>query len=146
MKDERKEFGETEKQQLAFYNKILKERRKHFEQADTHLWMAQNQNQNDIIQLMQILSEWQEKAKEGSQTHKDLESNIIAVMRIESYCRQQETVSKASVAEYVEERKRNERLNSELRLLRYESEKEIEKLKKEIDGKNKEIEFGNNSK
>lgn len=146
MKDERKEFGETEKQQLAFYNKILKERRKHFEQADTHLWMAQNQNQNDIIQLMQILSEWQEKAKQGSQTYKDLESNIIAVMRIESYCRQQETVSKASVAEYVEERKRNERLNSELRLLRYESEREIEKLKKEIDGKNKEIEFGNNTK
>ena len=146
MKDERKEFGETEKQQLAFYNKILKERRKHFEHADTHLWMAQNQNQNDIIQLMQILSEWQEKAKQGSQTHKDLESNIIAVMRIESYCRQQETVSKASVAEYIEERKRNERLNSELRLLRYESEKEIEKLKKEIDGENKEIEFGNNSK
>lgn len=146
MKDERKEFGETERQQLAFFSKILKERRKHFEQADTQLWLAQNQNQNDLLQLMDISMQWMEKAKSGSQTHKDLESNIYAIMRIESYCRQQETVSKASVAEFIEERKRNERLNSELRLLRYESEKEIENLKKEIDGKNKEIEFINSSK
>lgn len=146
MKDERREFGETEKQQLAFYNKILKERRKNFEQADTQLWLVQHQNQNDMLQLVDSLSEWQSKVKPENANYKVFESNILAVMRIESYCKQLETTSKAAIAEFISERKITERLQSEKRIMMFDYEKQIESLKKELDGKNKEIDFINSSK
>lgn len=150
--NQRKEYSETDKAQLKLIGKFFEQRRERFESADTHLWMSQNQNSNDLLFITNSFFEWQKGLEPTSKKSKVLENMIQTMFRIESYCRQAETVSKASVSEYIEERKVNTRLESDiktlkLKLIKMEAEfkTKLEAKNKEIDVKNKEIEFIQNS-
>jgi hypothetical protein len=143
--NQRNEFSETEKEQSKLLMKFLEQRRERFNNADTHLWMAQNQNQNDLMYISNSFFDWQKGLKPESEKSKVLENMILTMFRIESYCRQTETVSKSSVSEYISERKTNEKLESEIKLLKLQMMQKEAELKSKINLLEKEIEFQNNT-
>jgi hypothetical protein len=140
-KNRKLEFSEIERQQTKLHIKYLEQRRKQFDYADTAQWILEDKNQSDLIELGDKLSEWSSKAKDSNK--KQFEELILTLFRVQAYCTNLETLSKQSVAIYIQERKINERLESELRLSKLEFIKETSKLKTELDNVKKELEFIN---
>ena len=141
--NKRRDFGEFEKQQSKLHIKFLEQRRKRFDYADTAQWILEDKNQSDLIELGDKVSEWMERAKDSNK--KQFEGFILTLFRVQSYCTNLETLSKQSVAIYIEERKINERLESELKIAKLELIRETSKLKSELENVKKELEFINNT-
>ena len=141
--NKKREFGEFEKNQTKLHIKFLQERRKQFEYADTAQWILEDKNQGDLIMLGEKVNDWMQKAKDSNK--KQFEDFILTLFRVQSYCTNLETLSKQSVAIYIEERKTNLRLESELKISKLELIRETSKLKSELENVKKELQFINNT-
>lgn len=139
--NKKREFSDLERQQTKLHVQYLEQRRKRFDYADTAQWILEDKNQSDLIYLGEKLSEWSGKAKEGNK--KQFEDLIVTLFGVQSYCTNLENLCKQSVSLYATERKTNERLQSELRLLKLESDSKIMKLEKLVQDGKKELEFIN---
>lgn len=142
----KKEFQEMENSQITLISRYLEQQRKRFEYSDSYHWVLQDKNESDLIFISEKLSEFQSKVKKDGDNYKLFNELILALLRIQSYCVNMETVAKESVAKMVSEFKTNERLNSEIRKNNLINSNEINKLKKELENAKKEIEFQTNSK
>jgi len=145
MENERAEYSKEEHDQVKIHLKFLSERRKRFDEADTHLWLQRNQNENDLIYLSDALIEFKGQLKPESKNHKKFEDMLISVLRINAYCTTIESTCKSAVAEYITERNIVNGYKSQLRTKDIEIMKlqaEPKKLQAEIDKLKKQLEFG----
>lgn len=140
LKDQRQESKKKEMSQIVLWTKFLEKERERFDYADTAQWILDEKFDTDLILLQDKLIEWLKTAKNDSQK-KTLNELVLVCFRASSYTDQLRTLNKATVAKYVSTEKRFNALHSELNLLRYDKDKEIEKLKIELENAKKEIEF-----
>lgn len=144
LRDKRKEYSEEELQQAEIHIKYMLERRKRFNDADTHLFLQKNQNDTDLLNLSSSILEFKRQLKPESKNHKAFEELGISLMRVQGYCLVIESTSKSAVAEYISERIINEQLKSEIRkkdLEIMQLKLEPGKLKKEIEKLKGQLEF-----
>lgn len=125
--------------------KFLKQKRDRFDYADTSQWIAQEQNENDLLLISDSLTNWHSKAKNESQK-KELYLLLQSIWRNSSYCVNLETICKSAVSKYINVENRNDQLVKEKRIIEIELIQTKDKLNAEIDKLKKEIEFINNSK
>lgn len=140
LKDQRQESKQKEALQVSLMSKFLEQQRERFDYADTAQWIADNKFDTDLIFIQEKVIDWLKTAKNDNQK-KVLNEMIMGCFRINSYTDQMRTLNKATVARYVTTEKRVTALHSEMRILIYDKDLEIEKLKKEIETAKKEIEF-----
>ena len=143
--EKRKSEQSEELNQGYLHQKYLSERKKRFDNADVHLFIQKQQNDTDMLFISDKLMEFKGKLKEGSPNDNVFQDMILALLRVNSYCSVIESTSRASVAEYIQERKNNEALNSTIRKKDIEllqRIKENEALSKEIENLKKQIDFG----
>jgi len=143
--EKRSEYTKEENDQVKIHMKFLAERRKRYDDADTHLWLQRNQNETDLLYLSDAIIEFKGKLKPDSTNHKKFEELLIAVFRIGSYCSTIESTCKGAVAEYMTERNIVEGYKYQLRTKEIEIKKLQElpkKLQIEIDNLKKQIDFG----
>jgi hypothetical protein len=143
LNEKRKAETQKENDYLKLLSKVLEKERQRFEYADTAQWLLEDKNASDMLFISEKLQEWSEKSKpENKKQFLDL---LTALLRINNYCTQLEILNKSAVAKYVSEVKTNEKLKSDLRVLSLEHQKEINKLKSELESAKKEIEYINSN-
>jgi hypothetical protein len=140
LENSRAQEKKKENQQILLMSKLMEQHRERFDYADTAQWMLDEKFEVDLIYIQEKVFEWLKSAKNENQK-KVLNEMILVCFRINSYTENLRTLSKVSVAKYVVAEKRINSLSSELRLLGYDKDSEIEKLKKELSNAKKEIEF-----
>lgn len=140
LKDQRQEAKKKEQHQISLWAKFLEQERERFDYADTAQWVLDDKFDTDLIFVQDKIIEWIKLAKNDNQK-KALNEMMLVCFRINSYTDQMRTLNKATVAKYVTAEKRINSLHSEMKLLAYDKDKEIEKLKKELENAKKENEF-----
>lgn len=140
IQEEQEKNRQLEIKQNSVLVAFLKKKRERLDYADTAQWIAQNQNETDLLLLADSFTEWIGKLKSDDKRKKEFESLLYGIWRISSYCVNLETTCKSAVSMYVTTEKRNNELVSEKRTLEYklsilnkELEDEIKRLKKEIE-------------
>jgi hypothetical protein len=145
LQKEREKQNLVENKQNDLLVKFLKQNRDRFDYADTSQWIAQEQNETDLLLVCDSITNWCEKAKNETQK-KELYLLLQSLWRTSSYCVNLETTCKSSVSKYITTEKRNDELVKEKRIIEIELIQTKEKLNAEIEKLKKEIEFINNSK
>lgn len=106
---------------LANYHlEYLKKQRKYFEYADTSQFLLEQQKDNDLLLLQDAFTNWIQKIKKGDARASELTLLLQSIWRLQSYCGNLETISRASVSSNVDLSKKIERLESEKRILELE--------------------------
>jgi hypothetical protein len=139
LKDKRSQNALIEKAQVGLMLQFWEKERQRFDYADTAQYILQEKNELDIMLIMDKLVEWTKVAKdENKKMFTDL---FLAILRIQNYVSNLETLNKHSVAKYIGEVQisKNTASNAYSEKLKY--EQEIYKLNKEIESLKKENEF-----
>lgn len=146
MNDKRSENALIEKAQTRIMMSYIEEERKRFEFAETSQFILKDKNEIDMMLLMEKIAEWNKSAKNDSQK-KLLTELFLAILRIQSYVQNLETLNQHTVAKYVVEVDSSKKRDSYHASQKLKLELEISKLKKDLENAKKEIEFinGNNS-
>lgn len=140
--DLRDSYREKERAHVKLISMYLEQERKNFEYADTSIWLLQDKKDSDVIFVSEKLIEFQSKIKPGTENHKLFSELILAILRIQSYTHNMETLNQQSVAKYATEKKTNDYLNSEIRKMNILHNEEISQLTKKLENAKKEIDFG----
>lgn len=144
MKDKRSQNALIEKAQVGLMMKFLEKERKDFQYANASQYLLQDKNESDIMLIMNQITEWAKIAKKENQnTFTDL---FLAILRIQNYVQNLETLNKQSVAKYVRELEVSKNTASSALSDKLKYESEIRELKKQLEDAKKEIEFINSSK
>ena len=127
---------------LANYHfENLKKQRKYFEYADTSQFLLEQKKDEDLLILQSTIVEWINKLKKEDARKNELTLLLQSVWRIESYCRNLETICKTSVSKYNNFEKQISELQSKNKILELELIQKESKHKLEINSLGKEIEF-----
>lgn len=118
----------------------MKEKRRYFEYSDLSQNILEQQKDDDLLLLADWLTEVHGKLKPDDKRKEEILLLIQGLWRIEKYCGGLETICKASTVRLMNEMKRNEELESQLKLSQYQIiqdkkkyDLEVETLKKQID-------------
>lgn len=146
LKDKRLEQKNKEMSQVSLMSKYFEQQRERFDYADTAQWILDDKCDTDLIFIQEKVSEWLSSAKTEAQK-KVLNEMYLGVFRINSYIDQMRTLNKHTIAKYVSTEKLLHTSRSEKKIIEFEKDKEILRLKTELQNAKKEIEFisGNNS-
>jgi hypothetical protein len=146
LKDKRLEQKNKEMSQVSLMSKYFEQQRERFDYADTSQWILDDKCDVDLIFIQEKVSEWLSSAKTEAQK-KVLNEMYLGVFRINSYIDQMRTLNKHTIAKYVSTEKLLHTSHSEKKIIEFEKDKEILRLKTELQNAKKEIEFisGNNS-
>lgn len=136
---------EKESQMINLWTKLIDQQRKSFEYADASQYILDEKCDIDLVYIQDRIVEWSKSAKNENQK-KVLNEMFLCLLRTSSYIDVIRTLSKQSVAKYVTAEKRITALHSELRLMEYEKNSQIEQLQKQLENAKKEIEFRDNNK
>ena len=136
---------EKQSQMINLWTKLIDQQRKSFEYADASQYILDEKCDIDLVYIQDRIVEWSKSAKNENQK-KVLNEMFLCLLRTSSYIDVIRTLSKQSVAKYVTAEKRITALHSELRLMEYEKNSQIEQLKKQLENAKKEIEFRDNNK
>jgi hypothetical protein len=127
---------------LANYHfENLKKQRKYFDYADTSQFLLEQKKDEDLLILQGTFVEWINKLKKEDARKKEFTLLLQSIWRIESYCRNLETVCKSSVCNLGETEKKIERLESDKRILEFEIIQIKSKYEAEKNSLEKQIEF-----
>jgi len=140
MREKRSENALIEKAQVRLMVEYIERERKRFEFADTSLYILKDKNEIDIMLIMNQIVEWSKKAKNVEQKNL-LTELFLAILRVQNYVQNLETLNQHSVAKYVTQMElSNNTLSSHAReVLKYKVK--IKELEKELENAKKEIEF-----
>jgi len=139
LENKRSQNALIEKAQIACMSRFLEKERERFDYADTSQYLLQDKNETDILLLMDKIVEWSKKAKEENK--KMFTELFLAILRIQSYVSNLETLNKQSVAKYIGEVQVSKNTASIAFADKLKYESEILKLKNTIESLGKEIEF-----
>lgn len=145
LKDKRLEQKNKEMSQVSLMSKYFEQQRERFDYADTAQWILDDKCDVDLIFIQEKVSEWLSSAKIDAQK-KVLNEMFMGALRINAYIDQMRTLNKHSVAKYVSTEKLLHASHSEKKILELEKNKEILRLKTELENAKKEIEFINGNK
>jgi hypothetical protein len=145
MQDKRSENALIEKAQTMLMMNFIERERKAFEFADTSQFILKDKNDIDIMLLMNQIVEWNKKAKPEQQ--KLLTELFLAILRIQNYTQNLETLNQHTVAKYVTQQELSKSTLSSHASEKLKLELRIKQLETELSNAKKEIEFiqGNNS-
>lgn len=138
-KDKRLQNALIEKAQVRLMMKFIQKERDSFEYAETSQYLLQEKNESDIMFLMNQIVEWSKVAKEENK--KLFTDLFLAILRIQSYAQNLETLNKHSVAKYIREVEVSKNTASSAYTEKLKHEQEINQLKKDLETAKKEIEF-----
>lgn len=140
MNDKRTENALIEKAQVGLMMKYIEQERKAFEYADTSIWILKDKNDIDIMLIMDQIVEWNKKAKNSNQ-QKLLTELFLAILRIQSYVENLETLNQHAVAKYVTQKElsKNTLSSHAAEVLKYKME--ISELERKLENAKKEIDF-----
>lgn len=118
----------------------MKENRKYFEYSDLSQNILEQQKDDDLLLMGDWLSELHGKLKPEDKRKNEILLLIQSLWRVENYCGSLQTICKASTVRLMNLVKRNEELDSKLKLAQYQIiqdkskyESEIKNLKNQID-------------
>lgn len=136
---------DKEKQQISLWIKLMEQQRKSFEYADASQYILDEKCDIDLVFIQDKIVEWSKSAKNENQK-KVLNEMFLCLLRTSSYIDVMRTLCKQSVSKYVTAEKRITALHSEIRMLEYDKNGQIDELKKQLENAKKEIEFRDNNK
>jgi hypothetical protein len=125
--------------------KALKKERESFDYAEASQFILDDKCDTDLIYIQETISEWSKSAKNDNQK-KVLNDMFFSILRVNTYIDQMRVLNKGSVAKFVGCEKKLTVLQSELRMVKIESNQKIIQLEKQLEDAKKEIEFINSSK
>ena len=145
MNDKRSQNALIEKAQTRLVIEFMERERKRFEFAETSQFILKDKNDTDIMLLMDKIVEWNKKAKPEQQ--KLLTELFLAILRIQDYTQNLETLNQHTVAKYVTQQELSRSTLSSHASEKLKLELRIKQLETELSNAKKEIEFiqGNKS-
>ncbi len=144
MREKRSENALMEKAQTRLLMEFVERERKRFEFADTSLYILKDKNEIDIMLIIDQIVEWSKKAKNIEQKNL-LTELFLAILRIQNYTQNLETLNQHAVAKYVSqmELSKNTLSSHASEVLKYKLQ--ITELQKQLENAKKEIEFRDKS-
>jgi hypothetical protein len=129
-----------EEYEVNLYVRKLKEQRVYFQYTDVATNLLESQKDTDLLLLQESFTNWIGALKEGDKRKDELTLLLISIWRIQAYCVNIETVSKAAVVDVMDKNSyikslesqiKNDKLKNDLLIKSLESQ--IKMLKDEID-------------
>lgn len=119
----------------------MKEKRRYFEYADLSQNILEQQKDDDLLLLGDWLTEVHSKLKPDDKRKDEILFLIQGLWRVEKYCGGLETICKASTVRLMNEMKRNDELESQLKLSQYQIIQDKKKYDLEVETLKKQIEW-----
>jgi hypothetical protein len=119
----------------------IKENRKFFEYSDLSQNILEEQKDDDLLLLGDWLTELHGKLKPDDKRKDEVLLLIQSLWRVEKYCGGLETICKASTVRIMNYAKRNEELESRLKLSQYQVIQDKKKYDLEVETLKKQIEW-----
>lgn len=122
LKKQKQDIRDAERKELPVMMQALIDSREYFEYADYSQYILEQQIASDTLILHDKLVTWIEKAGKSSPKYKELLELNMAILRIDTYFKNIQTVCKAATVQVALKDKEINQLTSKIRTL------EIEKL------------------
>ncbi len=119
----------------------MKENRKYFEYSDLSQNILEEQKDDDLLLLGDWLTELHGKLKPDDKRKDEILLLIQSLWRTEKYCGTLETICKSSTVRVMNLIKRNEELDSKLKLAQYQIIQDKAKYDLEVENLKKQIEW-----
>jgi len=119
----------------------MKENRKYFEYSDLSQNILEQQKDDDLLLLGDWLTEVHSKLKPDDKRRHEVFLLIQGLWRVEKYCGGLETIAKSSTVRLMNAMKRNEELESQLKLAQYQIIQDKAKYDLEVKSLKNQIEF-----
>lgn len=124
-----------------FYLQKIKMQREYFEYSDVSNRILEQQKIDDVAILTDKICEFNSNQKASPKLKKELSEMLFAVIRIDSYCINLETIAKASTVHYINQEEEIKVLSSKLRILDLEKTQMQNNYKRQIKSLEEEIKF-----